>query len=581
LSIDQLESAWMTDKTTYNPMSNEFKEEASRLGLTGNQLTTKYKKEGKSLEREYKNGGVLNTVPENEVIKISRSTNEYVKFNRHRPKGDTLKTRNDPDTIPVNCTIPEELRIMMADYKAIVNHLISYGIHFKIGLEKHYYPLAPTDDSGKPKPIPPFRELIHDNKEWFNKYYKGKYATHYLGSAASFAMQLIKSWRTNGGNVTSIPHLRKPIARLDCSLFTIQKSRPDGTFRIRITIAPYKSIIMNIKVKHNHWNEWSLNRPGALVIVPDGLRLCYTDDTEIQKAKESVAYDFNFDRVVMARSDGEIKEVDLKDVMFIQKNHKRESVQRTMSHNPIKGERINRKNRGREHNRVNDLLHKKIHGNNNEILSFVGCRHLGIEDLRGINKDILRTDNGRKFNAKMSSWIHGTFERIIAHHHSDNKFYYTRGTSRYCPFCSSRLTHPVWKQSRCSNCGLFDRDRLEAVSGLVRTNTKHKKGEPWALVNSIFTKPIEAKLLQNSLLSSMMIRVFPPERGVLESVQPECAILSPEVQSDIGNINYDNAMQKNRSDVDFSKEIGSKMTESGNDAKSNINERRNMLICEG
>lgn len=42
----------MTEKTTYNPMSNEFKEEAKILGLTGNQLTVKYKAEGKFLEKE-------------------------------------------------------------------------------------------------------------------------------------------------------------------------------------------------------------------------------------------------------------------------------------------------------------------------------------------------------------------------------------------------------------------------------------------------------------------------------------------------------------------------------------------------
>jgi hypothetical protein len=585
----------------YNPCSKEFQDKAKELGLTGHQYLQKLTEEGRlrdptDIDRETNNAiyrkigygdgtltSTISLVSEDEIIKRGRKVNEHTRLDSHRKKGCVLNARNDPDTIPVNCVIPKKLNTMMEDYRSIVNHLISYGIHFRIGLEKHYYPLAPTDDSGKQKPIPPFRELRDNNKEWFDKYYKGKYATHYLGSAASFAMQLIKSWRTNGENITAIPHVRKPIARLECSLFTIQKSEPDGTFQIRITLAPRKYVIINTKVNHRHWAEWSKNRGGELVIVPDGLRLCYTNDTEVQKAKESVAYDFNFDRVVMARSDGEIKEVDLKDVMLIQKNHKRkrESVQRTMSHNPIKGERINRNNIGREHNRVNDLLHKKIHGNNNEILSFVGSRHLGIEDLRGATRDILKTDNGKKFNAKMSNWIHGTFEQIVAHHHSDNKLYYTRGTSRYCPFCSSKLIHPIWKQSKCPNCGLFDRDRLEAVSGLVRTNTKHKKGEPWTLVNSVFTKPIEAKLLQNSLLSSMMIRVLSPEHSVLESVQPECAILSPEVQSDIGNINYDNAMQENRGDVDFSKEIGSKMTESGNDAKSDINERRNMFVYEG
>ena len=489
-------------------------------------------------------------------------------------------TQNNPDTIPVNCEIPYELLAIMDDYKAIVNHLITYGIHYNIGLEKHYYPLASDDNSGKPKPIPPFRELRDNNRIWFQEYYS-KYPAHYLGSAASFAMQLIASWRTNGGDITAIPHLRKPIARLDRELFKILESKPDGTMRIRISIAPHKFVEISIQVSHRHWNAWSQNRIGALVIVPDGLRLCFTDDTPVKKSKESVAYDFNFERVVLARSDGEVKEVDLSDVMQIQKNHKRkrESVQKTMCNNPEKGERINLKNSGREHNRIEDLLQKKIHGTNNEVLSFVGDRHLGIEDLHGTTNDILKTDNGRRFNAKMSNWIHGTFEDIIAHHHPDSHLYYTRGTSRYCPFCSSNLTHPVWKESRCPNCGLFDRDWLEAVSGLVRTNSKHEKGQPWAVVSDIFPEPIEAKLLYNSLLSSKtMIRGLSSET---KSVCPECVILFPEVRSDIDN-GISVVMQENRSDVgnpDLGI-VGLNQVESGNDANSNTDERTDTFVYE-
>lgn len=475
---------------------------------------------------------------------------------------------NEPDIIPVNCSIPPELLSMMEDYKGIANHLISFGLHHKTGLEKHYYPVAETDTTGKPKSIPPERELRDLNREWFNKHYKGKYAVHYLDSASSFAMQQIQSWRTNGGDITATPHLRKPIARLNNDLYSIQESRPDGTMQIRITIAPHQSVVMNIKVNHRHFAEWSLNRKGALVIVPYGLRLCFTDDTAVPKSPESAAYDFNFDRVVIARSDGQVKAIDLSDVMIIQQNHKakRESVQKTMAHNPQKGEKLIRKHRKRERNRINDLLHKKIHGKDNEILTFVGSRHLGVEDLHGTTQDILKDDRGVRFNAKMSSWIHGAFEDIIVHHHPDSKLYYTRGTSKYCPFCSSKLTHPTWKQSKCPECGLFDRDMLESVSGLVRTNNRHKKGEPWAIVRDIFPQLIETKLLQSS---RMMIRGLPSGLN-LKSVCPECAVLYSEEQSDI-DIGND-VMHENRNDVYDSTErvIGSgiNLIESENDANS-------------
>ncbi len=467
---------------------------------------------------------------------------------------------------------------MMEDYKAITNHLINSGLYHKVGLEKHYYPLAETDNSGKLKPIPSNRELRDLNRAWFTEHYKGKYAVHYLDSAASLAMQLIRSWRSLGGDIASIPHIRKPIARLNNDLYTIQESRPDGTMRIRITVAPHNSVIMDVKVNHRHFSEWSQNRAGALVIVPYGLRLCFTDNTKTIKSKESAAYDFNFDSVVMARSDGQMKEVDLSDVMVIQKNHKakRESVQKTMAHNPQKAERIIREHGKREHNRIKDLLHKKIHGKNNEILTFVGSRHLGVENLHGTTQDILRDDRGRKFNAKMSSWIHGAFEDIIVHHHPDSKPYYTRGTSRFCPFCNSALTHPIWKQSKCPNCGLFDRDWMEAVSGLVRTNTRHKKGESWAMVKDVFSQAIEAELRRQASLqlqSSMMIRGLPSKQTVLKPVRPECAVLYPEGLSVIDNKRAV-VMQGNRNEAFDLRVIGSEMTESGNDANSVIDERR-------
>jgi hypothetical protein len=400
-------------------------------------------------------------------------------------------------------------------------------------------------------------------------------------------MQLIRSWRTLGGNITSIPYIRNPIARLNNDLYTIQDIKPDGTMRIRITIAPHESVIMDIKANHRHFAEWSLNRPGALVIVPYGLRLCFTNDIKIPKSKESAAYDFNFDRVVIARYDGQMKEVDLSDVIKIQKNHKkkRESIQQTMAHNPQKAQRMISKLGKREHNRIKDLLHKKIHGKNNEILTFVGNRHLGVEDLHGTTHDILKDDYGRKFNAKISSWIHGIFEDIIVHHHLDSKPYYTRGTSRFCPFCNSALTHPVWKQSKCPNCGLFDRDRMEAVSGLVRTNTKHKKGESWAMVKDVFSQAIEAELRKQASLqlqSSMMIRGLPSKQTVLKPVRPECAVLYPEGLSVIDNKRAV-VMQRNRNEAFDLRVIGSEkeieMTESGNDANSVVDEHGRLSIC--
>jgi hypothetical protein len=466
----------------------------------------------------------------------------------------------EPGVIPWRGNIPNELQQMLLDYMDIVNHLLALGLYKKVGLETHYYPLAPDDDSGKPKPVPAYRELRDLAKPWFVENYEGKYAVHYLDSAASFAMQQIKAWRSQGGDITAVPHLRKPIARLNNDLYTIKETSPDGAMRIRITLAPREHVAMDIKAHHRHFAEWSQNRAGALVILPDGLRLCFTDDAPVKKSSKMVAYDFNFRRVVFARSDGEQEEIDLTDATDIQQHHKikRESIQHTMAHNPAKAERLMAKTRERERNRVNDLLHKKIHGKDSEIKPFIEGYHLGVEDLSKTTKEVLRDDHGRKFNARMSSWIHCRFKDIIMHHHPDSELYYTRGTSGFCPFDNTSLTHPSWAKSKCRTCKrIHDRDWLESVMGLVRTlPPRHKKGQPWKTAGQVLSETIVKKLQQQSTLpmtptdvgmgtflkappSSMPSSLFAP--NVPSAVQP---------QSDIGIVPRGDAMLGNRENAD-------------------------------
>lgn len=170
------------------------------------------------------------------------------------------------------------------------------------------------------------------------------------------------------GRHYKVPHLRKPIARLDRDLYAIKKVSADGSMRIRITLAPGEHVVMDIRVHHRRFAEWSTDRAGALVILPNGLRLCFTDHTTVERSSRTAAYDLNFKRAVFARSDGRQKVIDLSDLISIQENHKRkrESIRWTMAHNAVKAGRLMAKTREREHNRVNDLLHKKIHGEESE-----------------------------------------------------------------------------------------------------------------------------------------------------------------------------------------------------------------------
>jgi len=495
--------------------------------------------------------------------------------------------KHEPDCISWNGDIPEGLQRMLVDYVAIVNHLIALGLHHKIGLETHHYPLAEGDETKKRKPIPADRELRDLGKAWFVEHYKGKYQIHYLDSAASFAMQHVKSWRSNGGDISALPYVRKPIARLNNDLYTIQELSLNGCMKIRITLAPRKWIFMDIDIKHRHFVEWTKNHIGALVILPRGLRLVFTDDEAVTldpRKDGAAAIDINLDRVVIARSDGQIRDVNISDITVIQQNHKRkrESVQRTMSHNPKKAERLVSRHSKRQHNRINDRLHKKIHGKDNKFLSFVGNRVLGIEDLSTTTKNILKDDHGRNFNERMSKWVHGEIEDILQHHHP-TKEYYTRGTSQFCPFDGSTLKTKYrgkWKHSYCLSCDtVYDRDHLEAIHGLLRLIVKHKKGEPWVLVKEVFAPEVETEFKR----SSIIITFTPTDVGMGTSSLETVSLFAPNVpsairlQSDTDGIHQihcpvDAVVHGNRSDAYDKKSL----SKTGYDAKT----RRTCTQCK-
>jgi hypothetical protein len=236
-----------------------------------------------------------------------------------------------------------------------------------------------------------------------------------------------------------------------------------------------------------------------------------------------------------------------------------------MRHNPAKAERLVSKTRGREHDRVNDRLHKTIHGKSSAIAPFIDCHRLGVEDLSKTTRDILKDDRGKRFNSRLSSWIHGSFEAIIQHHHPNSEEYYTRGTSRYCPFDNTPLTHPEWRQSYCSACKrTYDRDRLESIHGLIRTMPpRHMKGKPWKTAVDVLPENIVERLRHQSTIlilhydgsggSSPFFeqRIWGLPQAAFsppESVHPECADLYPEAQS-ATDTGASSVVQGNRSEA--------------------------------
>ena len=62
---------------------------------------------------------------------------------------DRMIFKHEPDCIPWNGDIPEELQRMLVDYVAIANHLLALGLHHKVSS---------------------YQELRDLGKDWFVKY---------------------------------------------------------------------------------------------------------------------------------------------------------------------------------------------------------------------------------------------------------------------------------------------------------------------------------------------------------------------------------------------------------------------------
>ncbi len=384
--------------------------------------------------------------------------------------------------IPVDYPLPAELQAMLPDFTEMVNRLISWGLY-----ERVHDP----------------REMRDRNYGWFREVYGGQYAAHYLHSSCSVACELLSSWDQLGGNMSSRPYVKRPFARLDQELVKVERRDNDGV-HIRITLAPRQYAYVEAKVHHRFWNEYLCYKLGELTVVPDGIRLLVQVPDERLVTDRVAAVDLNFDNAVAATSDGKIVELDLKAILDIQERmrEKRKRVQKVVPKNLQKQQRVLNRAEKRECHRVDDLLHEAAR----TLVDLVEDRAIAFEDLRSLSPE---DAHGRRFKERLSSWARGKFQDICEAKSGfePRKKNYARGTSTYCPFCNSKLTHPKWEVSRCPGCREdYDRNGLASVANLVRqVGPLHKKGEPWTMAHEVLLPEVVESLRRQCLLT-----ILPP-----------------------------------------------------------------------
>lgn len=380
--------------------------------------------------------------------------------------------------------LPSEVREMLDRFTAMVNWLISYTVWSK----------CVTEDGRTDKNL-----LEEQTTEWFEQEWRGHFAAHYHEAAISLAAQQVDSWRALGGNTSSLPYITKPMARLRADLFKVKFT--GNKFVLSITLQPTETVTIEGTIEHGKFDEYSSGDLGEIVVFPDHVNFCWSHEDARPKAEHIVVFDTNMSDLVGATDDGKFIDVLLQSVVDIQKKERdaRHRIQKATK-NVARQERLLRRRSGRERERIEQAMLQRSRTQTGvipDLLARTAGYGIVFDDLKTTSRECVVV-GAKRFNERLSAWVHGRVQELADSKSPfrPSKRIYTRGTSTYCPFCNSRLTHPDWHRSKCAGCGLvYDRDRLSAVSNLVRAKApSHRKGEAWALAKEVLSTEVVRSL---------------------------------------------------------------------------------------
>ena len=304
------------------------------------------------------------------------------------------------------------------------------------------------------------------------------------------------------------------MARLRSDLFRLELGGSEGRdLTIRVTLAPREFVHLRGRIGHGKLFHYETGTLGEVTVFGDKVNLVWRSEDLRPVAEKVCGIDTNFDRIVVADEDGGIGEVSLAPVVEVQRKEMeiRRRIQTRVNKNLARQRRLLRCRAERERNRVKDILNKTVVPN---LLAATDGYGIGFDDLRQTTRECVRDSSGRRFRERLSGWVHGKAQELADERSPfrPRRRVYTRGTSTWCPFCGTKVSHPTWKVSRCGGCGLdYDRDRLSAVSGLVRAKTRHQGGEPWATADRAL-RPEVVEALKRKCAVITKIPVL-PHRG--------------------------------------------------------------------
>lgn len=344
---------------------------------------------------------------------------------------------------------------LLYDFRSMVRHLVRFGLAAD---ERSPYTLRDA------------------NKEWFQRAWRHRYASHWLHSAASVAAGILKSYRElrkaarkPGAQIPGAPKVKRLMARIDQELVRLKGDVLD------ITVRPGHHLRLSVAAgaKHRRWSAYAKHRLGEVTLTDRKILLTFQLPGDGPLAAGAVGVDLNLGSAYYARDDGVVEGIDLHEMERIQGDHqrRRERLQKKLATNSRVQRRELRRMARRERNRVTDIVKKAAKKFVEKVVWDAAAgmpRRVVFEDLTGRAEMF---GYSPKYNKRLSRWPHSQFQREVEARLPFNAVTRVnpRGTSSRCPGCGSEVVHPRWRTSRCAMCRRnYHRDGLAAVAILAR-----------------------------------------------------------------------------------------------------------------
>ncbi len=337
---------------------------------------------------------------------------------------------------------------------SIIQYLMDMREATRYGVMKSY--IHWKGEGTIPSPI----DLRREMKDWFYSNYG--YARHHINPVCRSSIAILRSFRKNMRG-KAFPEVRKLSMRLDSELVKIVGDK------LRITIRPGEYEFIPINTGNKKYREYSKYRISELLITDRIVSLSFSIKVDKEISSETVGMDINFKNITGTVMHGSnitgVIDIPTHNIVSIQNDfsRRRRKIQKHIR-NPQKRKKKLKQTRGRQQNRVKDAMHKlsssliKEHPDSSFIL----------EDLKNIRRT--SEPKSKKIRTYLNRWPYREFQRMMEYKSKNRTIYVNpEGTSSECSVCGGRLKHPVWKMSRCRNCGRdYDRDRLASLAISLR-----------------------------------------------------------------------------------------------------------------